>query len=144
MCKAAHVEAPQVGLLTTLVVYNRTTWCTFQPKLKKFKNIYPETKFLIFQQMELSTLPHPHPRKKEISYILRNGNPKNACHVSRNKTLHFSTQAQKFLKLQETKTPKKVLIFSYILENRNPKKVFIFHEKISKPQKFIIFFLKRL
>ena len=91
----------------------------FSPSSKKLKRSTPKKKFPIFQKMELLS-----------SNILGNENPKKASCISGNGT--FQSTPRKFLILQETKTPKKLLIFSQ-------KKAFVILQEMKTLEKFLIF-----
>ena len=66
--------------------------------------------------------------------------------------IHPTTKKNEILILQETKPPKKFIIFSQkkavliFQETETPKKLFIFEEELPKPQEpnVIIFFQKKL
>ena len=102
--------------------------CTFRLELEKIKKSIPTT----------------------IPYISGNGNPEKGSYISGNG--NFQSTPIKFLILQETKTPQKILMFFQkkavliLQEMETPKKLFIFQEKelsyISEngnPKKLLIF-----
>ena len=65
-----------------------------------------------------------------ISKISRNRNPKKACYISANGT--FQSTPRKFLILQETKAPRKRVIFSQ-------KKAFLISQERKTSKKFFIY-----
>ena len=100
----------------------------------------PGKKFLIFQEMELSNsnikkfLIFQKAEPQKIPYIF---SKKTFSHISRNKTLHFSDQAQKtniYYILEDGNSRENFLYFlkkycSFILGNRNPKKNSLYFRK---------------
>ena len=105
------------------------------PSSKNEKNP-PRKKFLIFQKSKLfsSNIKEFQETEapKKIPYISGNQNPRKAFYISENRVFQFVPR--KFVILQKTKIPKKLLILSQkkafliFLETEIPKKLFIFQE----------------
>ena len=104
----------------------------YQARARKIKKIHPEKKFLILQEMELSSS-----NIKKFLYFLKR---KLFSYTCGNRTLHFSAQARNITEIH----PEKI---SYTSVNENPEKFFIFSpqkaflifRKMETPKKFFIF-----